>query len=67
MIRTIGIAIDPWKLDIFKKHLTDAGFQDYEVVDTSTIMVLIKVKTDRAFKLQTVVEAAQLECRKTKN
>lgn len=59
---TAGIAIDKWKLPIFKRHLDAAGFEYTEHKGLTPIMMLLKVKTPSAFKLQPVVEAAQREC-----
>ena len=55
-----GVAIDPWKLEIFKRHLDKAGFK-YDVTVGDSITV-IKVTTEYAHILQPIVEAAQREC-----
>jgi len=55
-----GVAIDPWKLEIFKRHLDKAGFK-YEVTVGDPITV-ISVTTEYAFILQPIIEAAQREC-----
>lgn len=57
-----GVCIDPWKLEIFKKHLDAAGYK-YTVHPGDQVTVL-KVETDYAHKLQPVIEAAQEECAK---
>ena len=59
-----GIAIDNWKLPIFRKRLTDAG---YEYTDGGPITgdtTLLKVEIDDLLKLATVVAACQAECAK---
>jgi hypothetical protein len=61
---TAGIAIDNWKLPIFKRHLDAAGFEYTEHKGLTPTTMLLKVKTPSAFKLQPFVEAAQLECAK---
>lgn len=56
----IGIAIDPWKLDIFERHLKEAGYTNYEVHEGDQITSII-VHADYAHKLQPIIEAAQRE------
>jgi len=57
-----GVVIDPWKLEIFKRHLDKAGFE-YEVTKGKRMTVLT-VTTEYAHTLQPVVEEAQRECDK---
>jgi len=63
-MKVAGIAIDPWKLAIFKRHLDEAGFSYTE--HPGKTMTVLKVKTEFVATLQPVVEAAQLECKMTK-
>lgn len=67
-MKTVGIAIDSWKLPIFTRRLEGAGytFTRHPGVTSGTLM--LKVKTDLIAPLQKVIEAAQLECseRRTK-
>jgi hypothetical protein len=61
-----GIAIDNWKLPVFRKRLTDAG---YEYTDGGPITgdtTLLRVETDDLPKLAKVVAACQAECAKQK-
>lgn len=59
----IGIAIDPWKLAIFKKHLDRAGLV-YEVTEGQPFSV-IKVEGSPS-KLQPIVQAANDEAARSK-
>lgn len=62
-MKTAGIAIDKWKLPIFKRHLDDAGYSYTEHPGLTADTLLLKVKTEFVAPLQKVVEAAQQECR----
>lgn len=59
----IGIAIDNWKLDIFKRNLTDAGFGYSQTpgVTADTIMLYVVIEDKRLESLKTVVIAANAE------
>lgn len=55
-----GIAIDDWKLDIFRRHLVGAGYQFTE----DKLMhnaILLTVKTEDTAALAVVVRAANEE------
>ena len=56
----IGIAIDPWKLTIFKRRLDEAGFK-YETHLSVADSVLLKVVTADKEGLRDVVQAANTE------
>ena len=61
---TAGIVIDPWKLDIFKRRLDEAGFK-YNQIANSDKMIILKVEYNdhESFgKLSSVVGEAQAEC-----
>ena len=61
----VGIAIDPWKLPIFERRLSQAGYK-YEVAgDPAGAFLTISVETTNPMALGNVVEAANLEARKT--
>jgi hypothetical protein len=57
----IGIAIDPWKLEIFKRHLDTAGVI-YKVAIDDGLVTTITVEGWSPSKLQPIIEAAQREC-----
>jgi len=59
-----GIVIDPWKLDIFKKHL-DRAKRVYEVIEGNPVTT-IQVECDSANDLLALVRAAQNDCFDTK-
>ena len=59
-----GIAVDDWKLPVFRKRLTEAGFE-YEDAGPLTLVgntTMLTVETDDAEGLQKVIEACQAEC-----
>jgi len=62
-MKTAGIAIDKWKLPIFKRHLEGAGYSYTEHPGLTADTMLLKVKAEFIAPLQKVVEAAQKECR----
>lgn len=63
-MKTAGVAIDAWKLPIFKKHLDAAGYSYTEHPGVTAGTLFLKVKTERIATLQPVIEKAQEECKK---
>ena len=61
-MKTAGIALDSWKLPIFKKHLDAAGYQYEEPVQFTPGTLILKVHYEWVHELQPVIEAAQREC-----
>lgn len=59
----IGIAIDKWKLAIFKRHLKGAGFEHTTNAGLTPEMLMLYVETNEVARLRTVIEAAQRECK----
>lgn len=62
-MKTAAVPIDAWKLDIFKRHLDEAGYtytQHQFLINT----ILLKVQYEWVAELFPVVEAAQAECKK---
>jgi hypothetical protein len=57
-----GVAIDDWKLEIFKKHLDAAGYKYEEPVQFTPGTLILKVRYKWAHELQPIIEAAQREC-----
>ncbi len=45
-MKTVGIVTDNYKLEKFKRELTDKGFTDFEVVPFTTLTSNIKVKLE---------------------
>lgn len=67
--RTAGVVLDAWKIAIFKRHLKDAGYGWVETVGpvSDTLLLQIPYETLQEMgALQTVLEAANAECRKVK-
>jgi hypothetical protein len=60
----IAIAIDDWKLAIFSRRLTDAGFT-FDKVQTGS-MIILTIIVDFAEELRPIVEAANLEAQHSK-
>lgn len=63
-MKTAGIAIDDWKLEIFKRHLGEAGY-GYEQRPLPGNCLLLRVTTENIEALQAVVQAANLEATRT--
>ncbi|MCX4186732.1 hypothetical protein [Methylophaga sp. OBS4] len=59
---TAGVAIDAWKLAIFKKHLDDAGYEYTEHPGVTKNTLLLQVKTVSAKDLKPVIQNANTEC-----
>lgn len=59
-----GIALDDWKLPVFRRRLTEAG---YDYVDGGCLTpgtTILTVETDNMLALKKVLEACQAECRR---
>lgn len=62
----VGIAVDDWKLPVFRRRLTGAGFA-YEDAGALTLdTTLLRVITEDVAGLAVVVTACQTECAKQK-
>lgn len=59
-----GIAVDDWKLPVFRRRLTGAGYayQDGGALTPGT--TLLTVETSDMLALKKVLEQCQTECRK---
>jgi hypothetical protein len=65
-VRRAGITLDNWKLPVFRKALTDNGF-DYEDGGAVTAdITLLLVETDDIKKLGSVLFDAAAECARQK-
>ena len=62
----VGIAVYNWKLHIFRKRLTEAGFKYEEGGQLTNNTALLAVETDDLYNLKTVIEKYQIECRNSK-
>lgn len=61
-----AIAIDSWKLPVFKKHLKKSGYAFSKDAGVTPDCLTLTVETDNTIKLQQVVEAANNECARSK-
>lgn len=59
------IALDNWKLPIFRKRLTEAGYRYEDAGPFIGDTTILTVETDNMLALKKVIEACQAECRKT--
>lgn len=59
-----GIAVDNWKLPVFRKRLTEAGFEYTDSGAFTHDTTLLTVETDNMLKLKRVLEKCQAECRR---
>lgn len=62
-MKTAGIALDTWKLPIFRRRLDEAGYSYTEHPGITKDTSMLNVKTERLAPLQRVIEAAQLEAK----
>ena len=62
----VGIALDRWKLSIFKKHLDNAGFKYSSGPGISDDTMFLYVITDELPRIQQVVQNANDEAAQTK-
>lgn len=60
-----GIAIDDWKLPIFERHLSQAGYQFKNAGRLTTGTLLLQVETTNPEALAGVVAAANTEAAMT--
>lgn len=61
-----GIALDDWKLPVFRKRLTEAGYEYKDAGGLTANTTVLTVETDDILKLKTVLEQCQRECRDMK-
>ena len=64
MPKLAAVAIDNWKLQIFKKHLDAAGYKYTEHPNLIGETMLLKVHYEWVAELQPIIEAANAECAK---
>jgi len=60
-----GIAIDTWKLPIFERHLTQAGYAFTKAGELTKGCTILTVSTNNAEALLGVVKAANSEAAQT--
>lgn len=59
-----GIAVDDWKLPVFRRRLSEAGYEYDDAGALTDGTTLLTVHTDNIFALKAVLEACQSECRR---
>lgn len=57
-----GIAVDDWKLPVFRKRLEEAGFTYADAGALTAGTTMLTVETDDAIRLAAVVARCQAEC-----
>ena len=60
-----AIAIDDWKLPIFERHLSQAGYAYEQGPGLTADTLLLTVKTKNIVALESVVRAANTEAART--
>lgn len=61
-----GIAVDDWKLPVFRKLLTAAGYKYKDGGALTAGTTLLTVETNDMLALKKVLEECQSACRKTR-
>jgi hypothetical protein len=59
-----GIAVDNWKLPVFRKRLKQAGYEYRDGGALTGDTTLLTVETSDMLALKKVLEKCQAECRK---
>ena len=62
----VGIAIDDWKLPVFKRRLTEADFTFEQRVGVTPDTLMLYVETKEFNRLGCVIEDAAAECARRK-
>ena len=58
-----GIAVDNWKLPVFRRRLTAAGYEYKDGGPLTSEATLLTVETSNMLALKKVIEECQAECR----
>ena len=61
-----GIAVDNWKLPVFRKGLTDAGYEYEDGGPLTGDTTMLKVETDDPAALKSLLERCQAECARSR-
>lgn len=61
-----GIAVDDWKLPVFRKRLKAAGYTYEDAGSLTPGTTTLTVQTDNILALKKVLEQCQSECAKQK-
>lgn len=62
-MKTAGVVIDEWKLQIFKRHLDGAGckYTEHPGITQGTLTLIVEYEW--VSELKPIIEAANEECR----
>ncbi len=58
-----GIVLDDWKLPVFRRRLTDAGYEYTDAGGFTHDTTVLTVETDNPLALKKVLEEAYAECK----
>lgn len=61
-----GIVLDNWKLPIFRKRLTEAGYEYEDGGGLTSDTTVLTVETDDVLALKKVIESCEAESRKSR-
>jgi hypothetical protein len=61
-----GIGVDNWKLPVFRKRLSEAGYEYHDAGPLTGDTTILTVETNDMLALKKVLEQCQRECRETK-
>lgn len=61
-----GIAVDNWKLPVFRRRLTAAGYEYTDAGELTHNTTVLTVETNNVLALKKVLEECQAECRETR-
>ena len=63
-----GIMLDSWKMDIFRRHLNDAGFEFTHLGEPTPNVIALRVDVENADlpRLSDVISEAEKDARKWK-
>lgn len=63
----VGVVVDDWKLDIFKKCIKKSGYDCTTEVGPASHTTTIKILSHTAAELVDVVQGAYDECRRSRH
>ncbi|WP_028970126.1 hypothetical protein [Sphingomonas sp. URHD0057] len=61
-----GIAVDNWKLPVFRKRLTEGGYEYTDAGPFTGDTTLLTVETNNMLALKALLEGCHAECRESK-
>lgn len=61
-MKTAAVIIEKWKLQIFEKHLNEAGYSYEQKPGITADTLILSVSYEWVAELQPIIESAQKEC-----